>query len=68
MEKFYIVWNPEGANPPKVTFKTLTEAIIAAENLANRIPAQRFYVLESQAFSVSEIVPAKTHLLKSRKA
>lgn len=51
-DDFYLVWNPEGANP-RFRHSTQTRALIEAKRLAAASPGTEFYVLH--ALSVSRV-------------
>ena len=40
----YIIWNPNGENPPRVRFRTRQAAQQEAERLARGNPGAQFYV------------------------
>lgn len=60
--KFFMVWSPEGSNPPRVRHTTNEEAVKAAEEMARLHPGQQFYVMQAQ--SVSKISVVTTTELK----
>lgn len=72
-KEFFIIWNPQSDKPPRVPFADEAHAWQAAEEMAQRNPRQRFYVLRILGHAVTttpvvrvkslEAVPPK--LLKS---
>lgn len=44
--RFFIVWSPTGATPPKCTHKSHQQAARAAWDMARQFPDQTFYVMQ----------------------
>lgn len=45
--ELFIVWSPTGKTPPRYTFCNYDRAKIAAENMANQHPNQKFIVMRA---------------------
>ena len=48
-EKFWIVWSPTGATPPKYRHSTRGAAVSEAERLAREKPGQEFIVMGAES-------------------
>ena len=67
MDKFWLVWNPQGRNPNyRHTRKAAAEA--ESRRLATQNPGERFYVLSALSFAqtrepveVTELVEPPSH-------
>ena len=44
---FYIIWNPDGARPPKFRHDTFVAARREAERLALENPGSQFFVMQA---------------------
>lgn len=53
-EPFWLVWNPEGYNPPQCKHNTEEGATREAERLARANPGQTFIVMESVGALVAD--------------
>lgn len=52
---FWILWNPEGVNPPTYRFYTYEDAAKRAEEMQKKIGIGTMYVLKAvQSFSVMQ--------------
>lgn len=47
MEKFFLVWSPQGARPPTCRHPTMESAHAEAVRLAGASPGAEFFVLEA---------------------
>lgn len=55
MEKFYILWNPDGTMPPTTKFTSLSQARVVAEKMMERIGDGTMYVMESVSGYSSQV-------------
>jgi hypothetical protein len=51
--KFWMVWSPQGAMPPRRKHESYVDALKAAEEMASRYPSQEFYVVQAVSRSKS---------------
>lgn len=54
--RFWLIWSPTGPTPPRRRIDTRAEAKRIAEDMAQRHPGQRFYVLRAECVSVKHDV------------
>jgi hypothetical protein len=59
MEKFWIVWSPQGARPPSFRHATFEAAYGESKRLALQAPGSEFFVLE--ALGVAKKVQVEFH-------
>lgn len=51
LAEFWIVWGPKGTTNPSYTFDSHLKAKTAADNMAQRFPGQKFYVMKAKGVS-----------------
>lgn len=49
MKTFWILWNPEGHNPPRVRFNTYEAAKKTADDMQKKIGVGVMYVMEAKS-------------------
>lgn len=66
--EFWILWNPQSAQPPTQTFDTEAEAWEVAEQMAQKNDGHRFFVLKAVGSAAVEKPVTRREIPKSAEA
>lgn len=68
MDKFWILWSPQGVTPPRKRYPSTGAAQLDAEVMAKKCPSQEFYVMEGvYHFAISGVTMTRLESEAERK-
>lgn len=68
MKPFFILWNPDWHEPPKLRWDSRKEAVEFAHQCAQRSPKARFFVLRAESLAEAKPIEVAVTTLSARVA